>query len=111
MQAATDLAKVSVKGDAQTIALLEAHLTSDSKKYVRLAAVIAIGQVAEKNDPEAIELLQASLCDGSLTVSQTAALILVEGAGQGDEFRDVVTRLFAGRCHPCKQQLISQRCR
>ena len=55
MQAATDLAKVSVKGDAQTIALLEAQLTSDSKTDVRLAAVSAIGQVAETNDPEAIE--------------------------------------------------------
>ena len=71
-----------------------ARLTCDSEEDVHLAAVTAIGQVAEKGDPEAIELLQASLCDRSLTVSQTAALILVEWAGQGDEFRDVVTRLF-----------------
>ena len=41
-----------MKGDAQTIALLRARLTSDSAKDVRLAAVTAIGQVAEKNDPE-----------------------------------------------------------
>ena len=51
MQAATDLAKGSVKGDAQTIALLKARLTSDSAKDVRLAAVTAVGQVAEENDP------------------------------------------------------------
>ena len=49
----TDLAKVSVKGDAQTITLLKARLTDDSAKDVRLAAVTAIGQVAEKNDPAA----------------------------------------------------------
>ena len=54
VQAAIDLAQVSVKGEAQTVALLETQLTSDSKKAVRLAAVIAIGQVTETNDPEAI---------------------------------------------------------
>ena len=37
MQAAPDLAKVSVKGDAHTIALLKARLPSDSAKEVRLA--------------------------------------------------------------------------
>ena len=41
-------AKVSVKGDVHTIALLGARLTGDSVKDVRLAAVPAIGQVAEK---------------------------------------------------------------
>ena len=90
--------------------MLEARLTSDSEKDVRLDAVIAIGQVAEKVDPEAIELLQASLCDRSLTVSQTAALILVEWAGQGDEFRDVVTRPFGWPRAPTQAATLSQRC-
>ena len=77
MPAATALAKVSVKGDAQTIALPKAQLTSDSAR-IRRAAVTAIERVAEKNDPESTKLLQASLCDKGLTVSQTAALFLVE---------------------------------
>ena len=93
MQAATDLAKVSVKGDAQAIASLRAWLTWASVKDVRLAAVTAIGQVAEKNDPEAIKLSQASLCDHVLPVSQTAALILREWAGKRDKLTDVVAHL------------------
>ena len=73
-----------MKGDAQTIAVLraqitsdiasevrlavvlpssEARLTSDSAKDVRLAAVSAIGPVAVNKDPESIKLVQASLCD------------------------------------------------
>merc|ERR1712051_350891 len=62
------LAKVSVKSDAQVIASSEARLTSDSERDVRLDA----GQLDQT---------------ASLTVSQTAALILVEWAGQRDEFR------------------------
>ena len=73
--------------------MLRAQLTDDSAQDVRLAAVTAIGRVAVQNDPEATKFLQASLCNKSLTVSQTAALILVEWAGKGSKFRDVVARL------------------
>ena len=71
---ATDLAKVSVKGDAQTTTLLKARLTDDSAMDVRLAAVTAIGQVAEKKatdlatvsvkgDAQTITLPKAQLTD------------------------------------------------
>ena len=68
-----------MKSDAQTISLLQARLTANTAKDVRLAAVTTIRQVAGKIDPECVILLQAGLRDKDPTVSQIAALIRVDG--------------------------------
>ena len=46
-------------GDAQATALLEARLTGENEKDVRLAAVLAIGQVSVPGDAQTFALLGA----------------------------------------------------
>ena len=83
-----------MKGEAQAIALLEARLTSDSEKDVRLAAAIAIGQVSVTGDVQTIALLGArptsdsketSICRstaiGQVYVKGEAQTIALRGPG------------------------------
>ena len=77
-------AKVSVKGDVHTIALLGARLTGDSVKDVRLAAVPAIGQVSVNGDAQTIALMGARLTGDSKEDVHLAASIATGQVSGGD---------------------------
>ena len=102
-------AKVSVKGDVHTIALLGVRLTGDSVKDVRLAAVPAIGQVSANGDAQTIVLLGARFTDDSKDMSiwphllRVCQLAAVTAIGQVAERTDpeAIKLSQASLCHQC----------